>query len=94
MRFVLRSWPITLPWSTRRHTVIRAARSTHPSLAIFVLLALYIAGGLLASPALPAHAQEDVAVVTIAADQETVVEGEEATFTLTRTGLTSGRLGV
>ena len=70
---------------------IRAAR--YSMLAPF-LLALCLAGGLAAFLASPAHAQGAVPTVRILADQDRVVAGEEATFTLTRTGDTSAELTV
>ena len=59
-----------------------------------LLLALCLAGGLAGFPASPAHAQVTPPVVSIAANQDSVVEGEDATFTLTRTGETTDELTV
>ena len=59
-----------------------------------LLLALCLAGGLAGLLARPANAQVTLPVVSISAGQESVVEGDNATFTLTRTGDTSQRLRV
>ena len=66
---------------------------SRPLLAL-ILLALCLAGGLAGFPASPAHAQVTPPVVSIAANQDSVVEGEDATFTLTRTGETTDELTV
>ena len=66
---------------------------SRPLLAL-ILLALCLAGGLAGFPASPAHAQVTPPVVSIAADQDSVVEGEDATFSLTRTGETTDELTV
>ena len=59
------------------------------------LLALCIAGGLLAYPASPAHAQSDeTPLVSFEPASTRVFEGTQAAFTLTRTGNTAGTLTV
>ena len=80
-----RSWQTTPPWRTWSRAVIQLNRPSRlPLLA--VLLALCIAGGLLASPALPAHAQSDEApLVSFEPASTRVFEGTQAAFTLTRT---------
>ena len=70
---------------------IRAARYL---LLASLLLALCLAGGLAGLLASPAHAQGTLPTVRIYAGQESVVEGENATFTLTRTGDASQPLTV
>ena len=72
----------------------RAVRAcSRPSLAA-LLSALCLAGVLAfaALPASPAHAQGSTPVITIAADQDSVTEGETANFTLTRVGDTTNSL--
>ena len=71
--------------------MIHFIRPASRPLLVAPLLALCLAGSLaafLTHPISPAHAQEVlpvVPVVTIEANQDIVVEGENATFTLTRT---------
>ena len=65
-----------------------------PLVRVVACLALCLAAGLFTLQASPLNAQEALPAVTIAAGQDSVVEGEDATFTLTRTGDTTGELTV
>ena len=69
-------------------------RAVSRPLLVPLLLALCLAGGLAGFLAIPAHAEGTLPVVSIASNQDSVVEGEDATFTLTRTGETTGELTV
>ena len=65
-----------------------------PLVRVVACLALCLAAGLFTLQASPLNAQEALPVITIAGDQDSVVEGEDATFTLIRTGDTTGELTV
>ena len=65
-----------------------------PLVRVVACLALCLAAGLFTLQASPVNAQEALPAVTIAAGQDSVVEGEDATFTLTRTGDATGELTV